>query len=263
VPGAFKANGEGATERSAMALNMMRTVADLVDIERATGKHIALALEPEPCCVLETVDEAIAFFEGELLSPASRDALAAMIGGSRRDSEAALRRHLGICYDVCHGAVEYEDPIRSMDLLLGAGIAVPKIQLSAAMRIPAMRANLIAAVMQFDEGTYLHQTVVRGTAGLTRYVDLADAVAAFRRGEADGEWRIHCHVPIFLPDLGILGSTRDVLVDTLQDIRRHHRSSHLEAETYTWDILPQGLRTGSKADDIARELSFCVKELVG
>ena len=119
-----------------------------------------------------------------------------------------------------------------------------------------MTADLIDAVMQFDEGTYLHQTVVNGKRGLTRYVDLADAVAAFRRGEADGEWRIHCHVPIFLPDLGKLGSTRDILVSTLKDLRRRHRSSHLEVETYTWDVLPQELRTGSKADDIARELSF-------
>ncbi len=263
VPGAFKENGKGADERSAMAVNMMRTVAGLVQIERSTGKHIALALEPEPCCALETVDESIAFFEGELLSAASLDALATMIGSDRRQSETALRRHLGICYDVCHGAVEYENPVSALDRLLGAGIAVPKIQLSAAMRIPAMTADLIDAVMQFDEGTYLHQTVVSGKAGLTRYVDLADAVAAFRRGEADGEWRIHCHVPIFLPDLGKLGSTRDILVSTLKDLRHRHRSSHLEVETYTWDVLPQELRTGSKADDIARELSFCVKELVG
>jgi sugar phosphate isomerase/epimerase len=263
VPGAFKANGKGASERSAMAANMMRAVADLVQIDRSTGKHIALALEPEPCCVLETIDESIAFFEDELLSKAALDALSAMIGSDRRDSETALRRHLGICYDVCHGAVEFEDPILSLDRLLGAGIVVPKIQLSAALRIPAMRVDLIDAVLQFDEGTYLHQTVVNGKAGLARYVDLAEAVAAFRRGEADGEWRIHCHVPIFRADLGKLGSTRDVLVSTLKDIRRRHRSSHLEAETYTWDILPQELRTASKADDIARELAFCVKELVG
>jgi sugar phosphate isomerase/epimerase len=263
VPGAFKANGKGAAERNAMAVNMMRAVADLVQIERSTGKHIALALEPEPCCVLETVDESIAFFEGELLSPASLEALASMSGSDRRQSEVALRRHLGICYDVCHGAVEYEDPVAALDRLQGAGVTVPKIQLSAAMRIPAMTAALIDTVMQFDEGTYLHQTVVSNKAGLTRYVDLADAVAAFRRGEADGEWRIHCHVPIFLGTLGKLGSTRDVLVSVLKDLRRRHRSSHLEAETYTWDILPQDLRTGSKADDIARELSFCVKELVG
>lgn len=262
VPGAFKANGEGADERSAMAANMMRAVANLVEIERATGKHIALALEPEPCCLLETADESIAFFERNLLATAALEMLAAMIGSDRSGSERALRSHLGICYDVCHGAVEYEDPVAALDRLLGAGITVPKIQLSAAMRIPEMSAELIGTVMRFDDGVYLHQTVVSGNERLARYVDLANAVAAFRRGEADGEWRIHCHVPIFLPDLGQLGSTRDVLVSTLQDLRRHHRSSHLEVETYTWDVLPAELRTGSKAGDIARELAFCVQELV-
>lgn len=262
VPGAFKANGKSADARAAMALNLMRAVAALVEIERSTGKSIALALEPEPCCLLETVDESIAFFEGDLLSRPSIEALAAMIGSDRSQSETALRRHLGICYDVCHGAVEFENPVAALDRLLAAGISVPKIQLSAAMRVPSMTPELIDAVMRFDEGTYLHQTVVNGATGLTRYVDLPDAAAAFDRGEADGEWRIHCHVPVFLPDLGEVGSTRDVLVSILRDVRRRHRSSHLEAETYTWDILPAELRTGSKADDVARELSFCVKELV-
>ena len=40
-------------------------------------------------------------------------------------------------------------------------------------------------------------------------------------------------------------------------------SLEVEVETYTWDVLPDHLRTGSKAADIAREISFCVKELVG
>ena len=53
------------------------------------------------------------------------------------------------------------------------------------------------------------------------------------------------------------------LVSTLAAFRRKTRSSHLEVETYTWDVLPENLRTGSKAADIAREISFCVKELVG
>jgi 3-dehydroquinate synthase len=29
-----------------------------------------------------------------------------------------------------------------------------------------------------------------------------------------------------------------------------------EVETYTWDVLPQNLRTGSKTADIAREICF-------
>jgi hypothetical protein len=52
-------------------------------------------------------------------------------------------------------------------------------------------------------------------------------------------------------------------VATLAALRQKSRSSHLEVETYTWDVLPDHLRTGSKAADIAREISFCKKELVG
>jgi hypothetical protein len=165
---------------------------------------------------------------------------------NRDGAETMLRRHLGICYDVCHGSVEYEDSVAALDRLLAAGISVPKVQLSAAMRIPFMTHELVDAVMRYDDGVYLHQTIVRGSAGLTRYVDLPDAVAAFKEGRADGEWRIHCHVPLFLSDLGEIGSTRADLEAVLAAFRRKSRSSHVEVETY-----------------IAREISFCVKELVG
>src|SRR6266436_1884033 len=263
VPGAFKPNGRSSEAIAAMAGNLMMAVADLVDVERRTGKHIALALEPEPCCFLETTAESIAFFKDTLLKSETLDKLAAGIGENRGGAEAMLRRHLGICYDICHGSVEYEDPVAALDRLLAAGISVPKVQLSAALRVPKMTDDLIGAVMRYDDGVYLHQTIVRGPSGLTRYVDLPDAVAAFKEGRANGEWRIHCHVPLFLSDLGEIGSTRADLVSTLAAFRRKTRSSHLEVETYTWDVLPENLRTGSKAADIAREISFCMQELVG
>lgn len=263
VPGAFKPNGKSDAAITAMAVNLVAAVADLVDTERRTGKRIALALEPEPCCFLETTDESVAFFEGSLLKPEILDALAGLTGTNRTEAEALLRRHLGICYDVCHGSVEYEDTVAALDQLLAAGITVPKIQLSAAMRVPAMTRDRIDAVMRYDDGVYLHQTIVRNATGLTRYTDLPDAVAALRDGRADGEWRIHCHVPVFLPDLGEIGSTRADLVATLAALRTRARSSHLEVETYTWDVLPDGLRAGSKSADIAREIAFCQKELGG
>src|ERR1700722_4054042 len=90
-----------------------------------------------------------------------------------------------------------------------------------------------------------------------------DAVDAFKQGRADGEWRIHSHVPLFLSDLGTIGSTRADLETVLAAFRQKSHSSHLEAENYTWDVLPDHLRTGSKAADIAREIAFCKKELIG
>ena len=263
VPGAFKPNGRSSEAVAAMARNLMMAVADLVDLKRRTGKHIALALEPEPCCFLETTDESIAFFEGALLKPETLDMLGGITGVGRSEAEILLRRHLGICYDVCHGSVEYEDTVAALDRLLAAGIAIPKIQLSAAMRIPAMTKGLIDAVMRYNDGVYLHQSIVRRGDSLSRHVDLPDAVTAFGEGQADGEWRIHCHVPVFLADLGEISSTRSDLVATLAALRQRTRSSHLEVETYTWDVLPDNIRTGSKSADIAREIAFCRQELVG
>ena len=263
VPGAFKPNGRSSEAVAAMARNLMMAVADLVDLKRRTGKHIALALEPEPCCFLETTDESIAFFEGALLKPETLDMLGGITGVGRSEAEILLRRHLGICYDVCHGSVEYEDTVAALDRLLAAGIAIPKIQLSAAMRIPAMTKGLIDAVMRYNDGVYLHQSIVRSGDNLSRHVDLPDAVTAFGAGQADGEWRIHCHVPVFLADLGEISSTRSDLVATLAALRQRTRSSHLEVETYTWDVLPDNVRTGSKSADIAREIAFCRQELVG
>jgi sugar phosphate isomerase/epimerase len=263
VPGAFKPNGRSSEAVAAMARNLMMAVADLVDLKRRTGKHIALALEPEPCCFLETTDESIAFFEGALLKPDTLDMLGGITGVGRSEAEILLRRHLGICYDVCHGSVEYEDTVAALDRLLAAGIAIPKIQLSAAMRVPAMTKDLINAVMRYNDGVYLHQSIVRRDDNLSRHVDLPDAVTAFGEGQADGEWRIHCHVPVFLADLGEISSTRSDLVATLAALRQRTRSSHLEVETYTWDVLPDNVRTGSKSADIAREIAFCRQELVG
>jgi sugar phosphate isomerase/epimerase len=263
VPGAFKPNGRSSEAIAAMAGNLMMAVADLVDLQRRTGKHIALALEPEPCCFLETTDESVAFFKDTLLKPETLDTLGSLTGVSRQAAENLLRRHLGICYDVCHGAVEYEDIVASLDRLLAAGVAIPKIQLSAAMRVPAMNKDLVPAVMKYNDGVYLHQSIVRRGDRLVRHVDLPEAVTAFGEGQADGEWRIHCHVPVFLADLGEISSTRSDLVTTLAALRQKTRSSHLEVETYTWDVLPDKLRAGSKSADIAREIAFCQQGLVG
>ena len=262
VPGTFKPNGRAGGATAAMTARMLQAAANLVEVERTTGKRIALALEPEPCCFLETADESVAFFQTSLFAPDAVRNFAAMTRVGAGEAEALLRRHLAICYDVCHGSVEYEDPVAALDRLIAAGIAVPKIQLSAAMRVPAMTRDLVGAVMRYDDGVYLHQTIARRDDGLTRYVDLPEAVAGLDGGAAP-EWRIHCHVPVFLADLGALQSTRADLVATLAALRMRHRSSHLEVETYTWDVLPDGLRAGSKAADIAREIAFCAKELVG
>ncbi|PRC93428.1 metabolite traffic protein EboE [Solimicrobium silvestre] len=261
VPGAFKSQPWHVENNLHIAHHLIEVAAGLVKLERGSGKLIALALEPEPCCMLETVAETIHFFQNFLFSPEAVSTFAKLIGVNRSDAEALLRRHIGVCYDVCHAAVEFENPVDALQSLQAAGIGIPKIQLSCALRIPQMLAELHPAVMRFNDGVYLHQVVVSQQGKLQRFTDLPEALSAFEQGTADGEWRIHCHVPVFLSQLDLFESTQAELLAVLQALRSNTFSAHLEIETYTWDVLPAAFKTESKATAIAREIAFIMKEI--
>jgi sugar phosphate isomerase/epimerase len=260
VPGSFKplAEAPGATED--MARNLIRHAAHLVQIERGTGRTIALALEPEPCCYLETVDETVRFFEEHLFGAAAVHQLSGLTGLARADAEAALRRHLGVCYDVCHAAVEFEDPAGSLQALNDAGIAIPKLQLSAALRIREVGPATADQLRPFDEPVYLHQVVERRNGRLTRHLDLPDALAAIA-DSAGAEWRVHFHVPVFLAELKDFATTQAFLREILALHRQRPISGHLEVETYTWDVLPERYRRVDVASAIARELAWAIEQL--
>lgn len=261
VPGAFRGEGVAPADRAVIATRLARAAAALAVIERESGKRIALALEPEPGCMLETVDDTLAFFSAHLFGPQACRVVAELAGVGPDMAGALLRRHLGVCYDICHAAVEFEDTVDGLRRLAAAGIAVPKIQLSSALRIERMHEDMLEAVGWLEDGVYLHQVVTREAGRLQRYDDLPEALAAFRNGAAQGEWRIHCHVPVFLAGYEAFGSTRDQLCAVLRALPSAAQLPHLEVETYTWDVLPAALRSGGKAEAIARELAFVMKEL--
>ncbi len=262
VPGTFKplALDPGRIER--ITDNLLRHAAHLVDIERTTGRFIALALEPEPCCFLETIAETIAYFEGHLFSTDAEKRLAGLTGLSAGAAAIALRRHLGVCYDVCHAAVEYEDPAGSVEALEHAGVAVPKLQLSAALRIPDVGAETALQIGPFDEPVYLHQVIERRGDQLVRHVDLPEALATIDAAIGH-EWRVHFHVPIFLDELECFSTTQDFLREILTRHRAKPISRHLEVETYTWDVLPEAYRSVEVSSAIARELSWVKDRLEG
>jgi hypothetical protein len=254
VPGCFKPNAKGAVVERAMALAMVDVVASLVEIERQKGCEVALALEPEPECFLETTADAVRFFEQHLLSDDACQRLASATRVEPSEAERLVRRHLGVCLDTCHASVEFETPLEAWRRLKSAGIAVPKVQISAGLRVPEATPEHLQALEAFAEGVYLHQTVVRSEAGLTRYLDLPDALASDAALRA--EWRVHFHVPIFLRDLGVFESTQSELLPLLQELARTGDCPHLEVETYTWDVLPEAFRNVPVEQAIVRELRF-------
>ena len=260
VPGTFKPLAEAPDAIDEMTRNLIRHAAHLVQIERASGRTIALALEPEPYCFLETIEETVGFFEQRLFARAAVAQLVEHTSASPSDAEAALRRHLGVCYDVCHAAVEFEDPAGSLAALHGAGIALPKLQLSAALRIPEVGPDTADQLRPFDEPVYLHQVVERRGGRLIRHLDLPDALASI--AESGGaEWRVHFHVPIFLDELKDFATTQPFLREILALHRQRPISSHLEVETYTWDVLPERYRQVDVASAIARELAWVIELL--
>ena len=73
----------------------------LARVRDRNGALIRLALEPEPHCILETIDETVGFFE-------------------RMAFPASLSEHIAVCFDCCHQAVEFEGPAECLERLASA-----------------------------------------------------------------------------------------------------------------------------------------------
>jgi len=273
VPGAFKAHVQSDAERARVADHLIAHALHLHQLRVERGATIALALEPEPACMLETIDESVAFFERELFSRRAVESVRARLQVSASTAEEVLRRHLGLCLDACHAAIEFEDPDIAIDRLAGAEIGIYKLQLSAGLRVAAVSTETAALLRPFADDVYLHQVVESRDGVLHRYTDLPAAFAALSEtsrtsgGDANSriaqrEWRIHFHVPLFLRPEAPLESTRDFLVRLLARQRSDAISRHLEVETYTWSVLPDAHRGPSVVADIAAELRWVRGQLL-
>jgi hypothetical protein len=210
--------------------NLVRSLEHLDAIAQSTGKEIQLSLEPEPACVLETTPDVVRFF-------------------SEADFPPHLRARLGICYDCCHQALQFEDPEESLGLLADHCIPIGHVQVSSALHLEG---DTLEELARFDEPVYLHQTVGRKRDGsLVRFRDLPEALRA--RPREIQEWRVHFHVPVFLERLSRCRSTQAFLSEALP---RFPARVPMEVETYTWSVLPPELRTGPVTDSIAREIRW-------
>jgi sugar phosphate isomerase/epimerase len=191
--------------------------------EALRGTRVSLAIEPEADGSLATVDELIRWWPDGL-------------------------DNVSVCFDACHSAVAYEEPEEALDALDGAGIRVGKAQLSAALIVPA---DAHEELRPFADPVYLHQVTERGS--LRSWPDLPEALDDNGGGD---EWRVHFHVPIFVERYGALRSSQDHLERCIRRVR----TSHLEIETYTWDVLPPELKASS-VDSIAREYEWVLDVL--
>lgn len=214
--------------------NLLSVAEGLEKLELRTGHLIRLALEPEPDCYLERIDECVSFFaELRALNPSLVD------------------RYLGICLDICHVATEFEDPVTALKQLHEAGISVPKIQLSAALEVENPTLQEIDDLKAFNDGIYFHQTRIQvDKHTVTRYADLPDALAE----RSSGHWRVHFHVPLHYQAAHTrLRSTASLL--NVKLFRQALKSTtHLETETYTYAVLPHKFQDANAS--VSAELKF-------
>jgi len=174
-------------------------------------KRIVLAVEPEPGCVLETSAQVRALIE-EVDHP-----------------------NVGACLDVAHFAVQWEDP--------ALVFPVAKAQLAVALEVadPIVDADVLR---RHDEPRFLHQVRQCGGGGTD---DLPEALGGALDGTAP--WRVHVHLPVHAASW----TTQNVLTDVLERLVGGPvpLTRSLEVETYTWTVLPEGVRPTDDAGLVA------------
>jgi sugar phosphate isomerase/epimerase len=246
VPLGFKGFPKPADFRKLAGNQLIECARRLAALHDRTGKLIRLAIEPEPLCDLETTDEAIEFFQRFWLQAADQGAI------------DAVRTHLGLCYDVCHQAVEFEDIPTSIAALDRAGVRINKVHISCALQLdhPASNEEGRKALKQYIEPRYLHQTIARSASGrIIRAPDLNEQLLEMPSADflAAPAWRIHFHVPVDADHFGPLATTRPALLEALSTVKKLNYAPHLEVETYTWEVLP-GAEPADLVKGLTREL---------
>jgi hypothetical protein len=231
--------------------NIFRCVEHIARASKKSKRKLHLGLEPEPLCLLENSAETIQFF-GQLR------------GENKNDPR--LEEFLGVNYDCCHFAVEFEEPQNAIAAFQNAGIKISKIHLSSALKTRPRR-EARDALKKFADDVYLHQVVARDANGkLKFYRDLPDALADNSKLKIKNsklpEWRIHFHVPLHASAAPPFENTNDHLLGVLDLLAKNPKvCPHLEMETYTWEVLPPELKSQSVVGQLAAEYDWTLARL--
>ncbi len=228
--------------------HLLDVVAVLAEIEKNTGKTIHIDIEPEPDGLLSHHGDFIDWYEQVLLPAGNPD---------------LIRRHVQLCFDICHYGVSFDAPEASIQELKAKNIPVGKIQISSALRVDlrTQEVEKIAELRKYQEPVYLHQVkALHKDGSFQEFKDLDEAFATYTPNTYD-EWRVHFHVPLFLETYGLLGSTQKEIRETLAIQKASPFTNHLEIETYTWGVLPAAYQV-PMAESISREIKS-ITDLLG
>jgi len=248
VPCSFKEFIKTDAQADAMAQNLWKCVDHITKLSERTGKTLHLGLEPEPLCYLETSAETLRFFQR----------LRAIRPGDQR-----LEKHLGVNYDTCHLAVEFEEPEAVVKRFETERIKISKIHVSSALRVrPTPEAR--QALQAFADDIYFHQVVERTEDhAVERYRDLDIALKPDNLKDPETtEWRIHFHIPLHSSRTKLFDNTSDHITGLFRLLQKNPAlCSHLEMETYTWEVMPPELKGRSVVDQLVSEYDWTLQRL--
>lgn len=248
LPLAWREPWDADRDRRATA-EIVRVARQLAELEVSGGRLVRLAVEPEPGCVLDTVDDVV-------------DWLAERASPARPVDERIDPRYVGVCLDTCHLAVSFADPGDAIRRIHQRGLRIVKVQASAALELPnPADPQGVAAVRRFVEPRYLHQVRERTATGTVGVDDLPEALESL---PGTGPWRVHFHVPLHHRPNPPLRATTDVLLRSMEVLRElpYHSQIHLDVETYTWSVLPAGSEPGDLVAGLAAELRWAGRQLL-
>jgi len=247
LPGSFK---EFEADEYLLFSNLHTCARFIENLSVESGQDLHLGLEPEPLGHFENTEESIAFFE-RFHAWANEQNLSTEI----------IQQRIGINYDTCHFALEFEDCQTSLDALRAAGLRISKVHLSSALAFNPRSDQALTAIKAFDEPTYLHQVIIQFSNGsLQRIKDLPEFFASVDSKTLDLEksvnGRIHFHIPLYAEPTAPLSSTQGHAEDAINYLKTHPGfCTHFEIETYTWGVLPQDLQLPIE-DQIAQEYAW-------
>ncbi|MCP5559682.1 MAG: metabolite traffic protein EboE [Verrucomicrobiaceae bacterium] len=252
LPGSHKTFGVGEEEIAAIFENLRLCKEHIADLSQSTGHDLHLGLEPEPLGLFETSGETLKFFGLYM---------------DRHPTDRDFLRHIGLNYDTCHLAIEYEDPARALERITGSGIRLSKLHFSSALRLKPTP-EMVERLRPFDEPVYFHQVVAwhGDNAPLRRFKDLPDALAHAKAFPDDcgQEWRVHFHIPIHAQPTDGFESTRDHLEGAMKWMGKNpQHCQHIEMETYTWEVLPGAMREGDVVDQLVKEYDWTLAAMRG
>lgn len=226
LPGSFK---EFGADEDAIFEHLYACARFIENAAKASNKDLHLGLEPEPLGHFENTEETIAFFQ-RFKTWASQQG----------HPLECIDAHIGVNFDTCHIALEFDDPIDSLEAFAAAGIRISKIHVSNALEISPAETNALESIKSFDEPTYLHQLILQKQDGtLQRFRDLPEFFASQTEVAAEDIARIHFHIPLYQCPPAPLRSTAQATEAVLQYLKSHPECcQHIEMETYTWGVFP-------------------------